>query len=215
MKKKIRVTLLGTNGWYDSETGNTISILIDCPDFYIVLDAGNGLQKLDWYINDEKPVYLFLSHFHLDHICGLHILNKFSFSRGLYILGQKGTEKILNTFVNEPFTMPLSKLPFNINFIEVPDHIKDLPFYANVLNMKHSTSTLGIRIVVENRIIAYCPDTGYCDNAVQIAENADLLLAECAYRPGQIDEKWPHLNPESAARIAVESNAKKINTCSL
>ena len=168
------------------------------------------MQKLDWYINDEKPVYLFLSHFHLDHICGLHILNKFSFSHGLHIFGQKGTGKILNTFVNEPFTMPLGKLPFNINIIEVPDQIKDLPFQTNVLNMKHSSSTLGIRIVVENRIIVYCPDTGYCDNAVQLAENADLLLAECAYSPGQVDDNWPHLNPESAARIAVESNAKKL-----
>ena len=45
---------------------------------------------------------------------------------------------------------------------------------------------------------------------MKLAENADLLLTECAYRPGQIDEKWPHLNPESAARIAVESNAKKL-----
>ena len=83
----MRVIFLGTNGWYDTDTGNTICVLIRTKDYEIILDAGNGLYKIDQYIpeRNKKPVYLFLSHFHLDHIVGLHTLMKFNFSQGLTI----------------------------------------------------------------------------------------------------------------------------------
>ena len=60
------MTFLGTNGWYSSKTGLTPCVLIDSKEGYIVLDAGEGIQKLDKYITDDKkPIYLFLSHFSL------------------------------------------------------------------------------------------------------------------------------------------------------
>ena len=98
------IIFLGTNGWYDRPTGNTICTLINSERYHIILDAGNGLYKADRCIKDDLPVFLFLSHFHLDHIEGLHVMNKFSFA-GLTILGQKGTAEVLNTIVNEPFPL--------------------------------------------------------------------------------------------------------------
>lgn len=74
----MRIIFLGTNGWYDTSAGNTVCTLIIAKDFYIILDAGNGLYKIDRHITNGNPVFLFLSHFHLDHIIGLHILNKFN-----------------------------------------------------------------------------------------------------------------------------------------
>ena len=47
------VIFLGTNGWYDSDTGNTICILIESDDYYIVLDAGNGIDKLYRYYQNQ------------------------------------------------------------------------------------------------------------------------------------------------------------------
>ncbi|HOW90640.1 MAG TPA: MBL fold metallo-hydrolase, partial [Elusimicrobiales bacterium] len=73
----MEIIFLGTNGWYDTGAGNTLCVLIRTRRFDIVLDAGNGLGKLDRYVDGKKPVYLFLSHFHLDHVSGLHILLKF------------------------------------------------------------------------------------------------------------------------------------------
>jgi ribonuclease BN (tRNA processing enzyme) len=34
-----------------------------------------------------------------------------------------------------------------------------------------------------------------------------LLVTECAFRPGASNPSWPHLNPETAARIAREAAA--------
>lgn len=46
----IKIYFLGTNGWYDSNTGSTICTLIEHKDFYFILDAGNGFNKIDRYI---------------------------------------------------------------------------------------------------------------------------------------------------------------------
>ncbi|MEW6086718.1 MAG: ribonuclease Z [bacterium] len=208
--EKIKITFLGTNGWYDTKTGNTICVLIDCTDYYIVLDAGNGFGKLDRHIDQNKPVYIFLSHFHLDHIIGLHTLAKFRFKKKLYIIGQKGTRNILKIFLNWPFTLPRKNLKFKSEIIEVPKELNKLPFKARVLPMLHASPTLGIRLEIENKAITYCPDTGYCENAVKLSKNADLLIAECAYTLDFNIKNWPHLNPETAARIAKKSGAKKL-----
>ena len=204
------VTLLGTNGWYDTDTGNTICIHIKSSIGSIVLDAGNGIHRLDGYADKDRPVYLFISHFHLDHIAGLHILPKFSDFHSFVIMGQKGTPEILARFQDSPFTKPPRDIPLDVSYIELPEESERLPFKVMVLPMRHSDPTLGIRLEIDDRIIAYCPDTGYCENAVELARGADLLLTECAHPPGHSSETWPHLNPETAARIALEAGAGKL-----
>jgi ribonuclease BN (tRNA processing enzyme) len=208
----MRVIFLGTNGWYDTDTGDTICILIRTTDYEIILDAGNGFYKIDQYIpkGNSKPAYLFLSHFHLDHIIGLHTLMKFNFSQGLTICGPDGTRDILGTFINNPFSASFSQLPFSVSTYELPEEHSKLPFRVEAKELYHASLTLGYRIEIEGRVISYCPDTGYCENAVNLARSSDLLIAECAYKKGQFSESWPHLNPETAARIAREAEAKSL-----
>ncbi|MEI6315542.1 MAG: MBL fold metallo-hydrolase, partial [Syntrophus sp. (in: bacteria)] len=118
----MKVVFLGTNGWYDTVTGNTICTLVQTADYDILLDAGNGITKADQYgVGDNgRPVYLFLSHFHLDHVVGLHTLAKFSFPGGLTICGPEGSRSILHTLVNQPFTLSLDDLPYPVTVLEAP-----------------------------------------------------------------------------------------------
>ena len=204
------VIFLGTNGWYDSTTGNTICILIRSDDYYIVLDAGNGIGKLDQYYQKAKPVYILLSHFHLDHIAGLHILAKFSFAEGLVIAGPKGTRKILNSFINKPFTMPLKDLSYQTEILELSGKKNVLPFEIQFMELVHSSLTLGYRIHLDNTTIAYIPDTGFCQNALKLAQDVDLLIAECAFLPDESSDHWPHLNPRDAANIAKQAGVRQL-----
>lgn len=203
---------LGTNGWYDTDTGNTICTLIKTEEADIILDAGNGFYKINRYIprNSRKPVYLLLSHFHLDHIIGLHILNKFEFPRGLTICGPEGTRNILELIINHPFTVPVNQLPFSVRICELPAEQTDIPFSVVAKPLCHVSYTLGYRIEIDGKIISYCPDTGYCENAVELSNSADIMIAECAYKSGQSCESWPHLNPETAAGIARDAGAGKL-----
>jgi len=208
----LEVIFLGTNGWYDTLTGNTICILIRAKDCHIIFDAGYGLYKADRYIEegDDRPVYLFLSHFHLDHIVGLHTLTKFRFPGGLTIIGPKSSRDILDIILNDPFTISLKDLPYPAKAIELPEERDLLPITVTAKPLRHASFTLGYRIELEGRTISYCPDTGYCANAVELSAAADLLIAECAYKSGQSNESWPHLNPETAARIAKEAGALRM-----
>jgi len=208
----VKVIFLGTNGWYDTGTGNTICTLIKADGANIILDAGNGLYKIDRHIltDDRKPVYLFLSHFHLDHIVGLHTLNMFNFPGGLVICGPAGSRDILNRIVNRPFTASFAELPYKTTVYELPEERDRLGIAADAKPLVHPDLTIGYRIEMDGKAVSYCPDTGYCENAVILSRNADLLIAECAYRSGQGSEEWPHLNPETAARIATEAKAKRL-----
>jgi len=208
----MKTIFLGTNGWYDTETGNTTCILIEAEDYFIILDAGNGFYKIDQYIasTNKKPIYLFLSHFHLDHIVGLHILNKFNFDQGMRIYGQAGTKDILDTIINEPYTVPIAKLPFEVDVYELPEGLHNIPFLVECKFLLHSSKCLGYRFELDGKIIAYIPDTGICETAIELAENADLLITECSFKMGQRNAEWQHLNPEDAVQIAKEANAKKL-----
>ena len=206
----MRIIFSGTNGWFETATGNTLCVLIKTSQCDIVLDAGSGFFRLDKYIDGTKPVYLLLSHFHMDHISGLHGLSKISCGKGLTIIGQEGTRKVINTLVSRPFTVPLDRLGYNTEIIELPAEQRQIPFDLQYLPMLHSDPCLGYRITADGRTIAFCTDTGYCENAVKLAKESDLLITECAFKPGESNPEWPHLNPETAAKIAVESGAKRL-----
>lgn len=206
----MRVTFLGTNGWYDTDTGNTICTLISARDRHIVLDAGNGLWKLDKYMTTQRPVDLFLSHFHLDHTEGLHVMVKFTFIPEMRIFGQPGTKKVLDKLVNLPFTVPLDQLPYKVEVEELEEGRHDVGYKVRCLPLVHSSPCFGYRFELDGRTIAYCTDTGPCENIIELARDADLLIAECAFRKGETSPKWPHLNPETAIEIAKRSGCKRL-----
>lgn len=205
----MKVAFLGTNGWYDTKTGNTTCILIETKKEYIILDAGNGLYKIDKHIRAKKRIYLFLSHFHLDHIIGLHILNKFNFSQGIDVYGPEGTKEFFTTIINKPYTMPIKQLETEIRLNELKKRTS-IPVNVKFRKLKHSSPCYGFRFILEHKIVSYCPDTGICNNLLHLAKNADLLIAECSYKSDMEDKNWPHLNPESAAEIARDSGVRKL-----
>ncbi|MEN6328758.1 MAG: ribonuclease Z [Methanobacteriaceae archaeon] len=207
----MKIIFLGTNGWYDTTTGNTICTLLETENYYIVLDAGNGLYKLDEYINNsEKPIYLFLSHFHLDHVEGLHILNKFNFKNILRIYGQPGTRKILKNIINQPYTVPFLELPFEVHIHEIGEGIHYLPFKVESKFLPHASPCLGYRFDIDGKVISYCTDTGPHKNVEILALNANLLITECSLKMGASYPGWPHLNPLDAVEIAIKSQAKAL-----
>jgi ribonuclease BN (tRNA processing enzyme) len=205
----LKVIFLGTNGWYDTKTGNTVCTLVETEKYYLILDAGNGINKVDQYISERKPVYLFITHFHFDHIIGLHIMNKFDFKH-LNIYGQKGTRLFFNKIINIPFTVPFSMLPYKVEINELSEGRHNIPFPVECRFLNHSSKCLGYRFEIDNKIVAYCTDTGVCDNAIELGRNADLLITECSFKSGQRNTEWPHLNPEDAAMMAKEADVKKL-----
>lgn len=205
----LRVNFLGTNGWYDNPAGNTICTLIECRDRYLVLDAGNGIHRLDRFLSNPEPVDLFLSHFHLDHIEGLHTLVRLDLSRGLRIFGQAGAREILGNILRQPYSVPLSDMP-TVKIYELPADRGLVPYLRDFRPLVHASPCIGFRFEIEGKTIAYCTDTGMCDNLVELGREADLLIIECSALSSQRRSSWPHLAPDDAVTIAAQTRAKQV-----
>jgi len=206
---KLKVRFLGTNGWYPTDTGNTTCALIESKKHYTVLDAGDGIYKLDELVKTAKPIHLFLSHLHFDHLTGLHQFNKFRFKQTVTIHGLQGTKDGLE-IIRHPYTIPFSDLPFSVKIHELQEGSYRTPFPFTCKLLFHSDPCLGYRLEIDNQVITYCTDTGVCDSLYELAQDAALLIAECSLKPGQNDRGWPHLDPKEAANVAKQANAKQL-----
>jgi ribonuclease BN (tRNA processing enzyme) len=205
----MRAIFLGTNGWYSSSLGNTSCILIESEKYYVILDSGDGICKLDEYVKTEKPIIIFLSHLHLDHIIGFHIFSKFRFSQGIKICGYEGTRNGLS-IIDHPFTAPFNELPLKIDICELKEGKYCSPFEFTCKLLVHADKCLGYRLELDDKVIAYCTDTGVCKSINELSERADLFIAECSLKPGQAEGGWPHLRPEDAATIAREARVGRL-----
>jgi len=209
----MKIHFLGTSGWFDThETGNTMCTLVETGEAYIVFDIGFGVHKLDQYIKDDKPIYFFISHFHLDHVCGFHVMPKFKFrQKAIFVYQDDPSSKAaFKNLTAQPFCAPpeLYKFPVEVVTVKPGGYTKPIKFEC--LSLNHINPCLGYRIYVEDKVITYCSDTAPCENDIRLAQGADILLHECAMSPGKADMDWGHSDPEGAAGVAKKAGVKKL-----
>ncbi len=213
----MKIIFLGTNGWYTTPAGNTSCILIDSKERYVVFDAGNGIYKLDKHITENKPISLFISHFHIDHVSGLHTLAKFKFPQGIDIYVGRGRKKDFETLVSPPYTIGYQPATKNINNLkteirlhELSDGEQNINFPVCAIELFHAYRNHGFRVTLENKIVAYSGDCGITDKSKELAKNADLLIHECGNsKPGQ-NAEWGHTSPVEAATLAKAASVKML-----
>ncbi len=208
----MKIYFLGTNAWFDKDTNSSICTLIETKDKFLILDAGLGLVKATEIIanNPIKPVYLFLSHLHLDHIYGLHALLTLNLKSELKIfLAKENKVKLLNIF-KHPYMMDYKEFPWSIKIIGLKKgEIDKAGLIIKTLPLKHIDYTVGYRLTVDKKIITYCCDTAPCRNDLLLAKNADVLIHECSLFTG-VDKEWGHSGPEVVAEIAKKAQVKQL-----
>ncbi len=206
------IKTLGTNGWFDTEFARTMCTLLKSDDFSVILDAGSGFPKIRNEIDFTKPVYLLLSHLHLDHLSGLHTLEMMPFTSPLKIIVPAGQKEAFKAIGRPPYSANwLSGIPGGAELYDTDEiAAAGLPFKLSALELCHPVPTCGYRLELEGKVIAYLCDTGYCANAVCLAKNADFVIAECGALPGKAVEHGPHMDPAFCARLAAESHAKRM-----
>jgi len=206
----LKINFLGTNGWFDTKTGNTVCTLIETDSCNIILDAGFGIAKIDRFLNKEKPTYLCLSHLHLDHTCGLHTIDKNTFLKKLDIFVPQGETSKLRTLMDNPYSVPPRLMKFKTFIKPAAKSFRLSGVKVTTDHLIHASKCIGYRFEYKGKAITYCTDTGVCDQALELARNTDLLITECALRSGQDHGGWPHLDPEQAATMAKKAKAKKL-----
>lgn len=213
----MKIHFLGTNGWYSSPTGDTPCILIDSKDHYVIFDAGNGIYKIDKYIKENKPISLFISHFHIDHISGLHTLAKFKFKQGIDIYFAKGRKKDFDLFVNPPYTIGIVNdkrnilnLKTEIRLHELDEGDNNIGFPVTIKKLYHGFENHGFRVTLEGKSVVYSGDTKIGPNGFSIAKKADLLIHECSNIVSPNPDVWGHTDPIQTAQFAKDVEVKKL-----
>lgn len=183
----------------------------------LCLTAGNAIYKIDKYIKEDKPISLFLSHFHIDHISGLHMLVKFKFKQGIDVYFAKGRKNDFNLFVNPPYTIGITNdkkniytMKSEIRLHELEEGDSDIGFPVTMKKLCHGFENHGFRVTLEGKSVVYSGDTKIVPNGLLLAKNADLLIHECSNVVSPKDDEWGHTDPVQTAQFARNANVKKL-----
>lgn len=194
--------------------GNCSSYLIKIGDRFILLDCGPGAyaQLIKSGINMENLMSIFITHTHVDHVNDLPaLLWRFMYGtrrkNPLTIFGPKGFKKF---FIGITRQYPqIKNTKFSIKIGELSNRgIRLGNIKVISKQVAHAKYSNAYRIEFNKKSIVYSGDTDYCDEIVELAKNADILILECSMPDDK--KSQGHLTPKLCSKIASLARVKKL-----
>lgn len=213
MKEKIEtfeIVFYGTSGWFENESGCTSCTGVFVNDKDIVLfDLGTGVRKVKRESVRGKNVTVMLSHLHLDHCYGLHILPMFH-PASLTIIIHESLKPYLDTLFSYPFMKPSNELGFPIHIRSVENTTVDCDRFAiKTKALKHNTPVIGAQLQLGSTSIGYCVDSTLCDSLLDISKDCEILIIESSPIAGKKTNGF-HLSLEELKEVLTTTHAKKV-----
>ncbi len=193
------LTPLGTGGWMATSERETAGYLWEHNGKLILLDAGSGIRRLEnpdllKRFQGHEKIYLFLSHYHLDHVVGLTYLERFLLpSQTLVVCAP---DRMLVYYdpeeaINKILCMPLYPRP--LHFLPFHSEIRELHIGENSIDgidvtvwpQKHSDGSIGFAF---GNNLAYVTDTSVLNRALSSCNGVRWLLHEVYYDEQDVAE---------------------------
>jgi len=234
----MEIIFLGSGTGFPRKERASPGILVKLPYLNILMDSGPGsmrqLAKLGLSTNDIDIIMY--THLHPDHTLDLM---DFLFCAKYQVVAKKNLPQAVRRFIAQGRggfrTKPLHIIgpvgfkdfyakvknlyglwitvpTYKLTIIEVRNQKLEIRNQklesAEMLHESRIGGSVGYRIEHSGKSVVYSGDTAYCDNIVRLGKNADLLILECS-TSDEINLPM-HLTPRTVAKIACESNAKKV-----
>jgi ribonuclease BN (tRNA processing enzyme) len=214
---ELQLKVIGCGDAFASGGRNHSCFLLKTKGAGILLDLGGsafaGLKQQS--VDANQIDYIVISHLHGDHYGGLPYflldagVNKRS--KALTLIGPKGLREKIYTLMPllYPGTRVLEKLNLRFVSFEAYKPMEFADFRLLALPVVHSKATdpHGIRIEVEQKVLAYSGDTEWTPNLLELAEGADLFICECNFYQAHIPG---HLSYKVLRNHLAEFNVKRI-----
>ena len=203
-----RVIILGSSNAISNEDHENTHLMVIGEERTVLIDCvGNPILRLKQAgVGYDNLTDLILTHFHPDHVSGVPLL-----LMNMWLLGRKKPlciyglphtmdriEDLMGLFswTEWPNLFPVSV--FRLPEIELSTVIDCKEFLIVSSPVCHLIPTIGLRVEFKNtnKVAAYSCDTEPCDQVVNLAERADILIHEASGAfPG-------HTSAEQAGEVA-------------
>lgn len=213
-KTGTRVILLGTGGGpRPNKMRNQSSIVIIVDDVPYVVDCGGGVSRQLVFagVSLAKLRYIFITHFHSDHSLeyGPLIYNAWvtGFKGQIDAYGPPPITKVTKKFfeymeydiglrIVDEGRPPLEPMVRTHEIIRpgVVMEDKNVKVTAALVNHPPVFPSYAYRFDTKDRSIVWSGDTTPCDDLIELAKGADVLIHEVVYKPGlaRLLSRIPH-----------------------
>ncbi|GAB5442371.1 MAG: MBL fold metallo-hydrolase [Fuerstiella sp.] len=208
----MRLIFLGTGGYHPNERRHTAGVLL--PESGVALDAGTGFFRVQPRLQTET-LDIFLTHAHLDHVCGLTFFLVPVLRGEVSKVRVHGTSETLAAVRKHLFAPALFPVDPPYEWCELqPNECIQLSDGGQMswIGLEHPGGSVGYRIDWSDRSLAYITDTTAPGQYVDFIRDVDLLLHEC-YFPDDMHEwavKTGHSSATAVATVARDSGAKRL-----
>ena len=216
---KLDLAFIGTgNAWVqEGQCWNGFLVndryLFDTPPTVLM-----ALQKMGTAINDIETIVI--SHHHGDHFLGLPFMllywKYFGRTKPVDIIGPPDTELIAHMLADRTYGH-LFETKYALNWVvaKAGERIVSGDLVLDPVAMKHDpelTASLGFACTLDERRFAYTGDSAMCEGVLQLAREAEVLVAECSSHSRKSDVHMNFVDDMPVVRAAMRPGASLLLT---
>ena len=206
----MKLTVIGYWGGYPSKDGASSCYMLEKDGYTLVLDMGSGsLMTLQKYKEAADIDAVLLSHYHPDHIADIGVLQH-ALLVSSYITGISRTVPIYGHIENREAFRKLTHKQTEAKRYIASETLKLGPFFIRFLKTSHPVPCYGVRITDGEHTIVYTADSGFQEEWMTFARDADLLLADCNFYADQNPGNAGHMTSREVGEIASRANVKEL-----